>query len=216
MTPQTACQTVQAAIGKMPLGHHGLALATGVYEESVEVFHGRQISIFGPMEGNFCPSASAVTVSRFWVQDNATLWVNCLTTGSVGCRQWAIADVINVVFDGTAPTALVANETCRINTSGSLTLNGPVSAFAVAQNYSTIYLAGNIAVSQPNLSLAYFLRAIDATIDLSSAVFSGHALAAGLRYTLDHGVIVFPRAGSQSIPGDGSESINFSVCRPCN
>jgi hypothetical protein len=214
MTLTTPCQSAQAAVRKMPLGHHRLSLAPGRYAEIIEVFHGRQVAIRGSMLDNVCLDANAVAVSQISVQDNATIWVNCLTTGVVACRQWAIADVADVVFDGSNGLALVANETCRINATGTLWLNGHVAGFAVATNYSTIYLAGQIVVSAPNLSLAYFLRAIDATLNLSEATFSGHPLASGLRFTLDHGVIILPHTGA-AIPGDGFEMINLSVCRRC-
>jgi hypothetical protein len=215
MTPTTPCQSAQAAVRKMPLGRHRLALAPGTYAEMIDVFHGRQVSIHGPVnDDNSCPDASLVTVGRVFVQDNATIWVKCLTTGKVGCRQWAIADVADVVFDGTSGLALVANETCRINTAGTLWLNGQIDGFAYASNYSTIYVGGAIDIMRPKLKLAYFLRAIDATLDLSEATFSGHPLASGLRFTLDHGVIILPRTGA-AIPGDGFEMINLSVCRRC-
>jgi hypothetical protein len=191
-------------------------LAPGIYAETIDVYHGRQVAIHGPLSGDSsCPDANVVKVSQRSVQDNATVWVNCLITGTVHCRQWAIADGADVAFDGTSASALVANATCRINTAGTLRLDGHVAGFAIAQNYSTIYVAGEIVVSQPNLELAYFLRAIESTLDLSGAVLSGHPLASGLRFMLDHGVIVFPAAGAGSIPGNGSEATNFFVCRPC-
>jgi hypothetical protein len=215
MTPKAPCQSAQAAVRKMPLGLHRLTLAPGRYDEIIDVSHGRQVSIHGPHnDDGSCGDATLVTVSRIMVQDNATIWAHCLSTGQVGCRQWAIADVIDVILDGTAGLALVANETCRINTAGTLWLNGQVDGFAYASNYSTIYVGGAIDIRRPDLKLAYFLRAVDATLDLSEATFSGHPLASGLRFTLDHGVIILPHTGA-AIPGDGFEMINLSVCRRC-
>jgi hypothetical protein len=215
-TAQRPCKSAQAAIRKMAPGAHALYLAPGRYDEVLDVSHGRQVSISGLMldPAGSCTDARAVTVNRVWVQDNATVWVTCLTTGAITCRQWSIVDAIDVRFDGTSRTALVANETCRINTARILWVDGPIVVFASATNYSTIYLAGNIVIEKPNLSLSYFLTAEDATLDLSGAVFSGHSLAAGLQFRLDHGVLVLPQAGIETIPGKGAESTNHSICRP--
>jgi hypothetical protein len=210
LTVHTACKTAQAAVRKMPPGAHGLHLAPGVYDETIDVSHGRQVSISGP-----CPDMNAVTVRQFLVQDNATIWVSCLSTGQVACRQWSIADVIDVRFFGMGRTALAAGETCRINTARTLVLDSAFVVFAVAQNYSTIYLAGDIVVAREGLtSVAYFVHAVDATVDLSGAKFSGHPLQAGKRFYLDHGVLVLPPTGVQSIPGaEPGEFVNLSICR---
>jgi hypothetical protein len=203
LTVRTACKTAQAAVQRMPLGAHVLHLAPGVYDETIDVSHGRQVSISGPTgaEGS-CPDMSAVTVRQFFVQDNATIWVWCLSTAQVACRQWSIADVLDVRFFGMEQTALVARETCRINTARTLVLDSAFVVFAGADNYSTIYLGGDIVVAREGLaSVAYFVGAIDGTVDLSNAKFSGHPLQAGKRFRLDHGVLVLPSGGIQSIPG---------------
>ena len=62
------------------------------------------------MSGHECGNGPA-----FLVQDNATIWVRCLSTGQVACRQWSIADVLYVRFFGMEHTPLIAKETCRIN-----------------------------------------------------------------------------------------------------
>jgi len=214
-TLSTPCQTAQAAVDKMPLGPSALFLAPGSYGE-INVVHTHQISVNGMMANGACLNANVVTVSNLWAQDHAVLWANCLTTGQIACRQEAIVDVADVVFDGTKGLALAANETCRINTGRKLWLNGQVAAFAVATNYSTLFFASEIIISQPNLSLAYFVRAVDSTVDFSAATFSGYRLAAGYRFLLDKGTIIFPAAGAAAIPGQGSDAKNFSVCRPCD
>jgi hypothetical protein len=222
LTVRTACKTAQAAVHKMPLGMHGLHLAPGVYDETIDVSHGRQVSISGPIGAErSCPDMNAVTVRQFWVQDNATIWVSCLTTGQVACRQWSIADVFDVRFfgmertSGMGRTPLGANETCRINTDRTLLLDSAFVVFAAAQNYSTIHLAGDIIVAREGLtSAAHFVAAIDATVDLSNAKFSGHPLRAGKRFYLDHGVLVLPPGGIQSIPGVvPGQFVNLSICR---
>jgi hypothetical protein len=216
LTARKACKTAQAAVRKMPLGGNRLHLAPGVYDEAIDVSHGRQVSISGPVDAEgSCPDMNAVTVRQFWVQDNATIWVRCLSTGQVACRQWAIADVIDVRFFGMERTALVANETCRINTARTLVLDSALVIFAVAVNYSTIYLTGDIVVAREGLtSVAYFLGAVDGTVYLSEAKFSGHPLLAGKRFSLDHGVLVLPPGGVQSIPGaEPGEFVNHSICR---
>jgi hypothetical protein len=217
LTLRTACKTAQAAVRKMPLGaQQGLNLAPGVYDETIDVSHGQLVSIAGPRgaEGS-CPDMNAVTVRQFWVQDNATILVWCLSTGQVACRQWSIADVFDVRFFSIGGTALVANETCRINTTSMLLVDGAFVVFAWAQNYSTIHLAGDIVVAQEGLtSVADFVRAIDGTVDLSDAKFSGHPLQAGKRFSLDHGVLVLPPGGVKSIPGaEPGEFVNLSICR---
>jgi hypothetical protein len=214
-TVHTACKTAQAAVQKMPLGAHWLSLAPGIYDETVNVSHGRQVSISGPIgaEGS-CPDMNAATVRQFWVQDNATIWVSCLSTGQVACRQWSIADVLDVRFFGVDRTVLAATETCRINTGRTLVLDSAVVVFAGADNYSTIHLSGEIVVAREDLSVAYFVGAVDATVDLSSAKFSGHPLQAGKRFYLDHGVLVLPPGGIRSIPGVvPGEFVNLSICR---
>jgi hypothetical protein len=222
LTVRTACKTAQATVQKMPLGMHGLHLAPGVYDETIDVSHGRQVSISGPIGAErSCPDMNAVTVRQFWVQDNATIWVSCLGTGQVACRQWSIADVSDVRFVGMERTfgmertPLVATETCRINTERTLVLDSAFVVFAGAENYSTIHLAGDIIVAREGLtSAAHFVAAIDATVDLSNAKFSGHPLQAGKRFYLDHGVLVLPPGGIQSIPGAVSgEFVNLSICR---
>src|SRR5262245_39304918 len=211
----TPCLTATAAVRKMPVGHHSLGLAAGTYDEIIDVSHARQVAIYGPHDDQgACAGANAVTVRQVSVQDNATIWGNCLTTGAVSCRQWAIADVADVIFDGSQPVALTANETCRINTAGTLSIGGPIAAFAVAQNYSTIFLSGQVIVTRPNMAMVAFVRAIDSTLDLSLATFGGHPFTAGRRFWLDHSVIVFPTAGAGSIPGNGSKASNNSICRP--
>ena len=216
LTVRTACKTAQGAVQKMPPGGHGLHLAPGVYDETINVSHGRQVSISGPMgaEGS-CPEMNAVTVRQLWVQDNATIWVECLSTEQVWCRQWSIADVFDVRFFGMERTALVATETCRINTGHTLVLDSAFVVFAGAQNYSTIHLAGDIVVAREGLtSVAHFVGAIDGTVDLTDAKFSGHPLQAGKRFYLDHGVLVLPPGGIQSIPGaEPGEFVNLSICR---
>lgn len=217
LTPQTPCRNGQSAIDRMPLGGNRLFLAAGAYPETLNVYHGRQVAVAGPINpGNECPNANAATVSTIQVQDNATIWVNCLTTGMISCRQWTTVDAADIVFDGTQAIALSSNETCRINTDRKLWINGPIVAFATASNYSTVYIGSEVIVSLPNLMLAYFVRAEDATINLSHATFSGYPLGAGLRFVLDNSTIVFPAAGSSAIPGSGSTSVNNSRCRPCS
>src|SRR5262249_36227627 len=111
--------------------------------------------------------------------------------------------------------SLVASETCRINTERTLVLDSAFVVFAGAENYSTIHLAGDIIVAREGLtSAAHFVAAIDATVDLSKAKFSGHPLQAGKRFYLDHGVLVLPPGGIQSIPGAvPGEFVNLSICR---
>src|SRR5262249_10920037 len=191
LTVHTACKTAQAAVQRMPLGAHVLHLAPGVYDETIDVYHGRQVFISGPTgaEGS-CPDMNAVTVRQFLVQDNATIWVRCLSAGQVTCRQWSIADVVDVRFFGMERTTLIARETCRINTGGTLVLDSAFIVFAGADNYSSIILGGNIVVAREGLtSVEYFVGAIDATVDLSNAKFSGHRLQAGKRFYLDHSVL---------------------------
>ena len=90
LTVRTACKTAQGAVQKMPPGGHGLHLAPGVYDETINVSHGRQVSISGPMGAeDSCPEMNAVTVRQLWVQDNATILVKCLSTEQVWCRQWS-------------------------------------------------------------------------------------------------------------------------------
>jgi len=215
LTARTACKTARAVVQKMPLGGNVLHLAPGVYDETIDVSHGRQVFISGPMgaEGS-CPDRNAVTVRQFLVQDNATIWVWCLSTGQVACRQWSIADAVDVRFFG-MELALVASETCRINTERRLVLDSAFVIFASAQNYSTIRVGGDIVVARAGVtSVAYFVGAIDGTIDLSNAKFSGHPLQAGKRFYLDHSVLVLPPGGVQSIPGAvPGEFVNFSICR---
>src|SRR5262245_4587595 len=216
LTARTACKTAQAAVQKMPVGGHWLHLAPGVYDETIDVSHGRQVSISGPIGAErSCPDMNAVTVRQLWVQDNATIRVECLSTGQVACRQWSIADVLDVRFFGMEGTALVATETCRINTGRTLVLDSAVVVFAGAENYSTINLAGDIVVAREGLiSVAYFVGAIDGTVDLRNAKFSGHPLQAGKRFYLDHGVLVLPPGGIRSIPGAvPGEFVNLSICR---
>src|SRR5262249_800826 len=176
LTVRTACKTAQSAVQKMPLGWHGLHLAPGVYDETIDVSHGRQVSISGPIgaEGS-CPDMNAVTVRQFWVQDNATVGVMGLRTGQVGCRQWSTADVVDVRFVGMERVfgvklvALVATETCRINTARTLVLDSAFVVFAGAGNYSTISLAGDIVVAREGMtSVSHFVGAIDGTVDLSN------------------------------------------------
>ena len=94
-------------------------------------------------------------------------------------------------------------------------LDSAFVVFAGAENYSTIHLAGDIIVAREGLtSAAHFVAAIDATVDLSKAKFSGHPLQAGKRFYLDHGVLVLPPGGIQSIPGAvPGEFVNLSICR---
>ena len=210
LTVRTPCKTAQSAVQRMPLGAHVLHLAPGVYDETIDVSHGRQVSISGP-----CPDMNAVTVRQFLVQDNATIWVECLSTEQVWCRQWSIADVFDVRFFGMGRTALAAGETCRINTARTLVLDKAFVIFAGANNYSTVFLGGDIEVAREGLtSVAYFVSAFDSTVDLTQAKFSGHPLQAGKRFYLDHGVLVLPPGGVQSIPGaEPGEFVNHSICR---
>jgi hypothetical protein len=126
-----------------------------------------------------------------------------------------IADVLDVRFFGMERTALVATETCRINTGRTLVLDSAVVVFAGAENYSTINLAGDIVVAREGLtSVAHFVGAIDGTVDLSNAKFFGHPLQAGKRFYLDHGVLMLPPGGIRSIPGAvPGEFVNLSICR---
>jgi hypothetical protein len=54
-------------------------LAPGIYAETIDVYHGRQVPIpRSPLSGDSsCPYANVVKVSQMSVQDNATVWVNC-------------------------------------------------------------------------------------------------------------------------------------------
>jgi hypothetical protein len=216
LTARRACKTAQAAVRKMRVGAHALLLAPGVYDEAIDVSHGRQVSIFGPIGADgSCPDMYAVTVRQFWAQDNATIRVSCLSTGQISCRQWSTADVLDVRFFGTEGIALAANETCRINTARTLVLDKAFVIFAGANNYSTVFLGGDIEVAREGLtSVAYFVSAFDSTVDLTQAKFSGHPLQAGKRFSLDHGVLVLPPGGVQSIPGaEPGEFVNHSICR---
>ena len=215
LTVRTACKTAREAVQKMPQGTNGLTLAPGIYDETIDVSHGRQVWIHGPMGADgSCPDMNAVMVRQFLVQDNATSWVQCLSTGQVACRQLSIADVVDVRFSG-MEQVLVASETCRINTVRTLVLDSAFVIFAAAENYSTIHVGGDIVVARAGLtSVAYFVGAIDATVDLSSANFSGHPLQAGKRFYLDHSVLVLPPGGIRKIPGAvPGEFVNLSICR---
>lgn len=202
----------------MPLGTHVLNLAPGNYDEVIDVVHGKQVDITGPRKRDgACPDASLVFVKQISVQDNATVWVNCLTTEQVGCRQWSIADVADVIFNGAGFIAIVVNETCRVNAARTIWIDANIAAFAVAQNYSTLHLGGEIVIARPGLTPYYFVNARDSTIDMRNARFSGYPLASGLRFTLDHGIIEFPtEGGAGAIPGNGSDAKRFSICRPCD
>jgi len=216
LTVRTACKTAREAVQKMPQGTNGLTLAPGIYDETIDVSHGRQVWIHGPMGADgSCPDMNAVMVRQFLVQDNATSWVQCLSTGQVACRQLSIADVVDVRFFGMGRTALAAGETCRINTARTLVLDKAFVIFAGANNYSTVFLGGDIEVAREGLtSVAYFVSAFDSTVDLTQAKFSGHPLQAGKRFYLDHGVLVLPPGGVQSIPGaEPGEFVNHSICR---
>jgi hypothetical protein len=70
LTVHTACKNAQAAVQKMPPGQHGLHLAPGVYDETIDVSHGRQVSISGPLGAErSCPDMNAVTVRQFGYSD---------------------------------------------------------------------------------------------------------------------------------------------------
>lgn len=208
------CRTPQLLIRKLSQGRHVLNLAPGHYSK-IDVFHGLQVAIWGPYTGNgTCTDLGAVTVDSVSVQDNATIWVHCLTAGDIGCRQWSIADISNVVVghDGGVPLAI--NETCRINTMQDIRIKANVSALAIVQNYSTLHVGGRVIFDHEDTIPAYLFRAVDSTIDLRSAMFSGHTPSKGLKFSLDHGVLHLPKGGLDAIPGKDFEMINYSVCRP--
>jgi hypothetical protein len=85
---------------------------------------------------------------------------------------------------------------------------------ASASNYSTIFVGGEVAIAQERLAPNYLFRAEDSTIDLRHASFLGFPLAAGLKASLDRGILFLPEGGVGAIPGAGLEMINSSFCRP--
>src|ERR1700754_2958457 len=97
LSPEQACKTFSVITRKMKPGAHGLNLAAGTYDDTIDIFHGKNVNISGPadLDGK-CLDPRAAIVKMVLVQDNATAWVTCLTAQHIGCRQWAIADVINV------------------------------------------------------------------------------------------------------------------------
>ena len=217
LSPQAPCRSGRAAIRKMPPGIHNLQLAPGKYAEVLDVNHGRQVTIWGPFKGDACVDPALVAVDGIDVQDNATIWVGCLTAKHIGCRQWSIADIEYVIIGEDGKQAVSANETCRINFVRTIWVDANIAALAVATNYSTIHVGARIELRTPATAPNYLFRAEDATIDLRNATFLGHSLASGLRYSLDNGILFLPRGGVDAIPGNGGESVNRSICRPaCN
>src|SRR6516164_5455556 len=122
----------------------------GVYDETIDVSHGWQVWISGPIgpEGS-CPDMNALTVRQFWVQDNATIRVECLSTGQVACRQWSIADVLEVHFFGMERTALDATETCRINTARTLVLDSASGILVVNSILAPDGRPGSFSAGRP-------------------------------------------------------------------
>src|SRR4051812_28448368 len=140
---ESACKTGQAAVGKMAPGIHNLTFAPGIFAETVDVSHGRQVSIQGPRESDgSCPNPSLVTIGSVVVQDNATAWVGCLTVEAVLCRQYSIVDVANAVFVGSGQVSLHAKETCRINTAQRVWVEANIVALAIADDYSSVHIGG--------------------------------------------------------------------------
>jgi hypothetical protein len=111
----TPCKTVEAAVSKMSPGSHALYLAPGEYD-LIDIAHHRSVWI-APIGTPLVPPTNGtcimdtVTVRSVIVQDNATIWVSCLTVQQVSCRQWSTVDVIDVTFRGGPGVALAANET---------------------------------------------------------------------------------------------------------
>ena len=215
--PSQACRTSVRVVSLMAPGMHSVSYGPGTFPE-FNVFHGRQVFVTGAgwnASTQHCDNPYATVVNNVWIQDNATSWVNCLTTTQIACRQFSIGDVSDVAFFASGGN-IVANEMCKINTANNLYIlstNG-VGSFAVATDNSTVFLYSNIVITASGLGFSQFLTAVNGgVVDASLATFAGPAMT-GLRFNLDRGDLTLPTMGGAAvIPGSGSFATNFSVVR---
>src|SRR5262245_730435 len=107
--PDAPCLTVQGAVNKVPLGAYAIvSIAPGIYDDPVNVYYYRIVSISGPLGKNGeCLDRGAVTLSRspagsiIRVQDHSIVSVSCVTLSAspgttgisgIATRQFAIVD----------------------------------------------------------------------------------------------------------------------------
>lgn len=208
------CKTFNSVIDRLPDGSNAIHPAPGYYPEVVNIYYNIQISISGT-EGT-CTEPQNVVVDKFWVQDGAIAWIECLTTQSIQSRQYSIVDVANVIFNGSGPSEpvpLVAVEDSTINCGQNLWVTGTFQVFMVGGPGAHFKLFCNI-VLPVGISASHFLQTFDAIVELNYATFSGSNISSGQRWYCDGGSIWFPTSGgAAAIPGSGSTSINSCKAR---
>jgi hypothetical protein len=217
LTLQTACRTATAATQKMPAGQHWLYLDRGVYRENLVIAHHQSVHIVtaGMNSDGGCRDPSLVTVEHLDIEHHASVWAHCFTIAWARCRQLAVLGAYSLAINGTHPLPFQMTETCRIHIWEKSWINGPIQGYARAWGNSTFFIAGEVINNVPGLNLAYFLEAVDSIIDMDHGFtrFSGHPIS-GLRFQLDHGVVIMPPASAGTVPGQGLYSVNGSFCRP--
>jgi hypothetical protein len=122
---ESPCLTVQGAVGKVENGSvAAISIGPGTYEEQINIFRYRVISLFGN-----CEDISAVTLRGsqpgpiIWVEDHPIVIVDCLTleaapgisgVAGIASRQFSVVDYSRTRF-GNMPggTHILASEMSR-------------------------------------------------------------------------------------------------------
>jgi hypothetical protein len=229
-TSVAPCLTIQGAVNKVPLGTTAtISIAPGIYNDPVNIFYHRVISISGPLGQNGeCTDKGAVTLSRstpgpiIWVQDHPIVSVSCVTLSAppgvagisgISTRQFAILDYGMIRF-GAMPGGgahVSAGEMSKVNCNSDNEIVGGAAMHASAGNLSSLYLGCNIAVMLPGLSFATIVMAnVKSAVDASLAVFTGYGVT-GKKYIVYDSNLILP--STSTIPGIDFEVGDGAVVR---
>jgi len=232
LSPSKPCATFQRGVDLCPRGGIcGIVAAPGIYSQKTNVFYHKTILIDGPLDqdGN-CIDRSAVVVddridgvgqgSIFWVQDHATLAIQCITlaaytNGSAGfaSRQFAIGDVADVDFrQFRGGLGVNATETSKVNIF-SPGIYGDAARFAAASELSQITIGGTVTVGRGLSFEVAFLTALSNSVVIvsPSKVIGGEAMS-GASYQCSNAII---RANvtlpGGDVPFAGTENCFFNA-----
>jgi hypothetical protein len=209
LTENTPCQTIQAAVAKIPIATVAdIYIAAGIYADAVNAAHFRVVNVRGD-----CADPSRVIVqpirdagTAFWAQDYATLGVSCLTissphTGDIGiaARQFAIVDFQYVHF-GAFPGGIHISiaDLSVASCTGPYFMDNLATVHAAVSGLSRLTPSCPIYVTAPLAFTVFAQSAWKSFLNAGAATISGAgagSMTTGIQWIAQDATIILPAGG---------------------
>jgi len=204
LSREQPCETIQAAVDKIPNGSGGtITLARGRYPNTAVNAMYRVVQINGDCDD---PSEVILTGTGAIVraQDEVILALQCFTieaAGGIGiaARQFAIVDYYRIRF-GTMKIGVSLQEMSKANCLGRIELFGDQANFIHAADGSSAYVNCSMRLEGALHFNTFAIAAWDARIYASAADIGWDVPATGVKYRAISSTIFTP---SNGFPGDG-------------